>query len=143
MIHSRRSDDAGQALVETIMLGLLMLVPLLWALGVLADLHRAALSSAAAAREAGFDASHASSLTEGADEVARAVHRAFADNGLDPRRVRVAWSADRLARGGAVEVRVAYPVTVFQAPLLGDVGGPWIWVRAEHVARIDRFGSRR
>ena len=46
----------GQAMIETIVLGLLMLVPLVWLLGVLADVHRTSLAAAAAVRAAGFAA---------------------------------------------------------------------------------------
>ena len=124
------------------MLGLLLLAPLVWALGVLADLHRGALAATAAAREAGFDAAHAPSPAAAAVAVDEAVAGAFADQGLEASSARVRWSATPFARGAPVEVTVAYPVTVLQAPLLGRVAGPSIWVRAAHVARIDPYGSR-
>jgi hypothetical protein len=132
----------GQGVIETILLGLLLIAPLIWALGVLSDLHRSALAATAAAREAGFDAAHSPSPAAAAGTVEEAVRTAFLNQGLDPAAARVAWSAPSFARGGAVEVVVSYPVTVLQAPLIGRVAGPSVWVTASHVARIDPYGGR-
>jgi hypothetical protein len=135
-------DQSGQAVIEALLLGLLLLVPLIWTLGVLADLHRSALATTAAAREAGFDAARSPSLTQASAAITRAVEEALADQGLDPAAARVRWSAGTsFVRGNAVDVEVAYPVTVLQAPLLGRVAGPSLWVRARHSARIDPFRS--
>lgn len=139
----RRRASAGFALVETILLGLLLLVPLIWVLTVLADLHRTALAATAAVREAGFEAARSTDPAEAARAVERAVGEAFANQGLDPRVARVEiGGVSGLARGAPIEVEVSYPVTVLQAPLLGRVAGPSIWVRASHIARIDPYRSR-
>jgi hypothetical protein len=136
--------ESGLAVIETLLLGLLFLVPLIWTLGMLADLHRAALAATAAARDAGMDAARASSITAAEGAVEEAVARAFLDQGLNPSRAIVAWSAGpALERGGTVRVRISYPVTILQAPFLGDVAGPSVWVNAEHAARIDPFRSAR
>jgi Na+-transporting methylmalonyl-CoA/oxaloacetate decarboxylase gamma subunit len=140
------------------LLGLVLIVPLIWALGVLSELHRAALATTAAAREAGFDAARAASpadaerrvdaavvaaLTDhGLDPRAAAVVAALTDHGLDPRAAAVTASAAGLERGSAVEVRVVYEVPVLQAPFLGSVGGPSIEVTATHVTRVDPYRSR-
>lgn len=137
----RPARDAGMATLETLLLGLLLTVPLIWGLGVLSELHRAALAGAAAAREAGFDAARSSSRSEAERRIDAAVALAFANHGLDPGRGRVEWTSD-LERGGTVEVRVSYPTAVLQAPFLGSVSGPSIWVRASHVARVDPYRSR-
>lgn len=135
--------DAGQALVETILLGLLLLVPLMWCLGVLADLHRSALGTTAAAREAAADGARSTTPADAARSVDRAVASALDDEGLDPARARVDVSIPAgLERGAPVEVEVAYPVTVLQAPLIGRVSGPSIWVRARGIARVDPYRSR-
>ena len=134
-------QESGQAVVEALLLGMLLLVPLIWVLGVLSDLHRSALAATAAAREAGFDAARSASLSDADATVAEAVHRAFVDQGLDPAVARVRWGAGSLDRGDAVEVEVAYPVTVVQAPLLGRVSGPSVWIRARHIARVDPYRS--
>ena len=123
-------------------MGLLILVPVLWALGVLADLHRSALATTAAAREAGFGAGRSTEVVEAEQAASDAVKRAFANHGLDPSESDVELSLGNLERGSTIEVRVAYPVTVLQAPLLGRVSGPSIWVDASHSAIVDPYRSR-
>ena len=134
--------ERGSALVETMLLGLVLIVPLIWALGVLSELHRAALATTAAAREAGFDAARAASPADAERRVDAAVVAALTDHGLDPRAAAVTASAAGLERGSAVEVRVVYEVPVLQAPFLGSVGGPSIEVTATHVTRVDPYRSR-
>jgi Na+-transporting methylmalonyl-CoA/oxaloacetate decarboxylase gamma subunit len=134
-------NERGMAMVETLLLGLLLLVPLIWTLGVLSDLHRAALATTTAAREAGFDAARAATHGEAQARIDDAVAAALADHGVDPGRARVEWTSD-LSRGGEVELRVSYDVPVLQAPFLGSVGGPAVTVSASHVARVDRYRSR-
>lgn len=129
------------ATIETLMLGLLLLVPLIWALGVLSELHRAALATTTAAREAGFDAARTGSTTEAERRIDAAVASALRDHGLDPGLADVEWTS-ALGRGGEVELRVSYDVPVLQAPLIGSVGGPSITVSASHVARVDPYRSR-
>lgn len=141
-MRSRSSGERGQAVIETFLVGLLLLAPLMWGLGVLADLHRSALAAAAAAREAGFDASRASDPASAARAIEVAVRGAFRDQGLESDDARVQWSLGGLERGAAVQIRVEYPVTVLQAPFLGKVAGPSILVRAAHVARVDPYRSR-
>lgn len=129
-------------MVETLLLGILLLVPLIWALTVLSDLHRGALAASAAAREAGFEAARATSSAAAAKAADAAVRQAFIDEGLEPSDAIVALGASSLQRGSAVTVEVSYPVTVLQAPLLGRVAGPSVIVRARHVARVALYGSR-
>lgn len=135
-------NERGSALVETLLLGLLLLIPLIWALGVLAEVHGAALATTAAAREAGFDAARASTPSEAQRRIDAAVAAAFADHGLDPAGARVDWTPSGLGRGAALELRVSYEVAVAQAPFLGSVSGPSISVSATHVARVDPYRSR-
>jgi hypothetical protein len=129
--------------VETLLVALILLVPLLWLLGVLSDFHRGAIGATAAAREAGIDAASSSDLSSAARAVQRAVQQAFVDEGLNPDRVQVDWKATAgFRRGGTVKVSVEYPVTVAQFPFLGRVSGPSVIVRAIHFARIDPYRSR-
>lgn len=138
-----RAREAGQALIETILLGLLLLVPVMWALGVLADIQRGALATTAAAREAGFEAARAPSRAAAARAIDSAVAQAFRNQGLDPSKASVRVSlAPGLARGTAIEIEVGMKVPVLQAPLLGEVAGPSIGVTARHVARVDPYRSR-
>lgn len=135
--------ERGQALVETLLLGLLLMAPLLWGLGVLADVHRNALAVAAAAREAGFEAARARHAGAARVEGERAVAVAFTDHGLDPAGAAVRWSLGELERGATIAVVVSARVSVLQAPFLGRVSGPSIVVDAKHIARVDPYGTRR
>jgi hypothetical protein len=128
--------------VESIVVGLLLLVPLIWALGVAAELHRGALAATAAAREAGLSAVSSTSVTEAERAAGIAVHEAFVDHGLDARLARASMRTSALARGYPVAVEVSYPIRVVGVPLLGRLSVPVVWVRARHVARVDPFGSR-
>lgn len=67
--------------METILLGLVLFVPVVWALGVLADLHRGALATSAAAREAGFDAARSVDMAEAESSVATACTKRFSITG--------------------------------------------------------------
>jgi hypothetical protein len=134
--------ERGQAVVETILIGLLLLVPLIWALGVLADMHRSALALTAAAREGGAEAARADSRLDAERALDRAVVEALVDHGLDPGQVEVQWSGSPQVRGGVIEINVRYPVTVLQAPLIGRVAGPSAIVEARHVVRVDPYRSR-
>jgi hypothetical protein len=132
----------GSTLVETLLVGLLSMVPLIWLLTVLADVHRGALASTAAAREAGADAGRSTSVAEANGAVDEAVARAFLDHGIPASEAEVSWTTSGgLERGAAVEVQVTYAVPVFQAPFLGGVG-PSIDITARHVARVDPYRSR-
>ncbi|MGH2701651.1 MAG: hypothetical protein ACRDJB_00935 [Actinomycetota bacterium] len=140
---AEQRGEKGQALVESIILGLVLLVPIVWMLMVLADVHRAALASTAAAREAGFDASRSTDNAAADRAVDTAIRLALDNHGLRTEDAVVRWSApEGLTRGARVEVHVAYPVPVVRMPFLGNAGGPAIWVRAVHSARIDPFSSR-
>lgn len=135
-------NERGSAMVETLLLALLLLVPLTWVLGVLSEVHRAALATTAAAREAAFDAARATAPSDAADRVDAAVASALVDHGLDPAGARAQWSGGGLERGALVELRVSYEVPVLQAPFVGSIAGPSIPVTATHVARVDPYRSR-
>lgn len=139
----RPLDDSGQSLIEAILLSLLLLVPLLWVLGVLADLHRSALATTAAVREAGFEAARSTNTTDAEHAASAAIEQALADHGLDPDEADVRLSLNGLERGGTVEVRVRYGVPVLQAPLLGRVAGPSVVIDASHIAIVDPYRSRQ
>lgn len=126
----------GSAMIEVLVLGLILIVPIVWLLGVMAEMHRAALATNSAAREVGWELTRGSS-TRSAD-LAAAV--AFDDHGLGAGLARVSWRG-RLERGGVVTVRVAYPVRVASFPLLGRMSAPVVWVRATHHAHVPAHRS--
>jgi hypothetical protein len=135
--------DTGHAMVEVLLLGLILLVPVIWMLSVFSELHAAALATTSAAREAGFEAARSGDALSAEEGIMTAVRIAVADHGLEPGRADYAWSpAEGWRRGGPVEIIVTYDVPVFQAPLLGAVTQPSISVDARHLTSIDRYRSR-
>ena len=136
-------DDAGHALIEALLLGVLLLIPVVWMLTVFADLHAAALGTTSAAREAAFEAARSADVVEADRQVILLAEASLADHGLDPTLADVTWTPDRgWGRGASIDVVVTYRVPVFQAPLLGQITEPAIAVSARHLATIDRFRSR-
>lgn len=135
-------SERGQALIETLLLGLVMLAPLLWALGILAELHRSALATTSAAREAGFEVSRSSDPILARRSAELAVAIALKDHGLDPSQARVELSIAGLHRSAPIQVVVSYPTPVVAAPFLGSVAGPSVWTHAKSVARIDPYRDR-
>lgn len=137
----RERDQGGMALVEAIVLIVALIVPLVWLLGMLGAVHRAALATSAAVREAGTAAGVSVDGAGAADLAGHAVAMALSDQGLDARRAQVRVSLpDGQHRGARLHVRVRYPVPMLSAPLLEDL--PSIWVTADHLISLDRYRSR-
>lgn len=141
MCHA--DNERGHALVEAMLLGLVFVVPLIWLLSVSADVHGAALGTASAAREAGFEAARSVDAVDADRRISAVVARAIADHGLEPGRIDIEWlPAPGWRRGTSVEVVVSYRVPAFQIPLLGHAPEPNIVVTGRHIATIDRYRSR-
>jgi hypothetical protein len=136
------AEQEGSALLEVIVVGLLLLMPLVWALTVLSDLHRASLAAAAAVNAAATDAARAPSREVAARAVETGVVGALADHGIDPGTADVTFRTSRWTRGGELLVGVGVPVPVTRAPFLGPLAGPNLWTRATGIRRIDPFRSR-
>lgn len=135
--------EDGGALVEALLLGLLLLVPVVWMLSVFAELHAAALATTGAAREAGFEAARTDDAATAERAMTLLIEESMASHGLDPSLAAVRWSApDGWRRGGVLRVAVTYDVPVFQAPFLGAITEASIPVRASHVTVLDRYRSR-
>jgi hypothetical protein len=151
--------ERGAAVVELLVVFLTLVVPLVYAMVVMADVQRALLATSSAAREAGRV------YVTGADRVeaerrARVAYReVLATYGIrsgDPAagmRLRVGCPAELNAEcgggfgpGAEVEVVVTYRVPVARVPFLGAVAGPGVPVGATHHTRVDRYrglGGRR
>lgn len=136
-------DDAGHTLLETLLLGLLLLVPLIWTLAVLSDMHRVALAATAAVREAGAAAARASDASRAEGAARAAIGMALADHDVERGNVVTTVDVGGFVRGARVAVLLEVPVPVFSLPFLGRLSGPEVWVRASHEARIDPYASRR
>ena len=135
--------ENGHAIVESLLLGLVLLVPVIWLLTVLAEVHAAALATSSAVRESGFEAARATDPFAADEGITASAAAALSDHGLDPAMGDVEWSPpDGWGRGETLEVVVTYRVPVFQAPFLGSVSEPFLPVSARHVVAIDRYRSR-
>ena len=135
-------EESGQSVIEVLVLGLALLMPLIWLLSVLAEVHAAALATTAAVRDAGLSAARSTGMQQARSAADRAVAAALSHQGLDPALANAHISLPpAMRRGGRVSVEIAYPVTVGRFPLLGSMGGPSVWVRARHLARIDPYRS--
>ena len=149
-LGSRREE--GAAVVELVVVALTLLVPLVYAMVVMADVQRALLATSAAAREAGRV------YVTGADRVAaerragaayREVLVSYGMRAGDPRaslRLRAGCPAEGASGcaggfgpGAEVEVVVTYRVPVARLPFLGPVAGPSIVIGATHHTRVDRY----
>jgi Flp pilus assembly protein TadG len=135
MTRCWRSED-GAATLEVMVLGVVLIVPLIWLVAVLADVHRAALAVDAAAREVGWELTHHGS----SDTIDEAAAAAFRDQGLDVSRVTVSWDGSG-DRGEVVIVRTSYPVSVASFPWIGALSGPTIQVHAVHRVMAPSYGS--
>jgi hypothetical protein len=136
-------SEQGHSLIETVLLGLLFLVPLVWLLETLSDVHLAALATTNAVREAGFEATRSPNRVSAEKVVERTVTRSFRNHGLQPELAEISLSpATDFGRGASIRIIVSYPVPIIRAPYSDGLTAASLSVRAEHVARIDPFRSR-
>ena len=133
-------DEAGYAVMDAFLVGLILMVPLIWMLIAASSLHRAALASASAVREAGLVASRAGTASDAHGRARAAVARALSEQRVDPdhSRVSLSWAPDRNA---AVRAEVEIPVQVLTIPFLDRRIGPAILVKASHVVHRDPYRS--
>jgi hypothetical protein len=138
---TRERSDAGSAVIELAVLGVLLFGVLVETIVLFGVLQRASLATSAAAREvgrvvalAGSDADAAARAAQVTAETARNHGLAAAD--LHPR------VSGTVARGAHLRVEVATSVPLVHVPFLGPV---WpslsVPVEAEHVVRVDRYRS--
>lgn len=139
------SADAGTAVIEFTVLGLILLVPLVYVMLSVLAVQRAALGVTAAARDAARVYATAGSADR--DVLAAAAARlALHDQGLelDPAGLAVACVGD-CAPGGSVEARVDAHVDLPLLPrvLAGDRSVTSLAVHGAHRERIDAFRARQ
>lgn len=138
---SARSGEEGSSLVETILLVALLLVPVIWMLGALSQVHRAALAATSAAREAAVSAARSADPLGAARAARAAAEAAFADQGLDVGDMQMdASTVGGLGRGSEVRVRIRFPVRILGLPFVQR--DPSIWVGATHATEVDLYRSR-
>ncbi len=111
LTHPRHVKEAGSSLVETLVLGVGLLVPLSISIASMASAQRTALAVAASAREAARAASVASDSQQAWAVATRVAAETLAASGLDPSVATVALEGD-FRRGGHVGVSVSYPMKI-------------------------------
>lgn len=116
-----RRDDDGAAVVEFVVVGVALLIPLAYLIAAAASVNSAVFASTQAVREAGraFTLSHDPAI--GLQRAQAAAQAAFADQGmaLPGRALTIHCPAGRcLAPGSAVEVAVAWDMPL---PWLPDL----------------------
>lgn len=142
----RPRGDGGSALVESTVLAVLLLVPLVYLVVVLGRLQAGAFAVEAAARSAARSYAAAPTEALAADRARAAVRLALDDQGfeVDPDAVTqvTCEAAPCLQPEARISVRVSVDVTLPGVPAGVDAVVPLsVAVEAESVAVVDRFGA--
>jgi hypothetical protein len=144
--------ERGAAVVELLVVFLTLVVPLVYAMVVMADVQRALLATSSAAREAGrvyVTAPDGRAAQRRAQAAYREVLGAYGIGARDPgagMRLRAGCPAAAgpgcaggFGPGAEVRVEVTYRVPVARLPFLGAVAGPGVTVGATQHTRVDRY----
>jgi hypothetical protein len=151
-----REPEQGAAVVELLVVFLTLLVPVVYAMLVVADVQRALLATSSAAREAGRLYVTGASRVDAERRAAVAYREVLATYGVragDPRaamRLRAGCPpegaegcAGGFGPGAEVRVVVTYRVPVARLPFLGAAPVPSLEVGATQHTRVDRFRGLR
>lgn len=142
---ARRGED-GSAVVEFVLFGVLLLLPVLYLVVALSRLHAGAYAVATAAREAGRTFVTAPTEAQAPGRAQAAAALALADQGFRGRgTTRVSCTGTPcLARQGSVSVRTELAVDLpFVPRMVADVVPASITISATHTESVDRFGDDR
>ncbi len=146
-----REGERGAAVIEFVVVFMALVVPLVYAVVVMAEVQRALLAVSTAAREVGRVYVTAATEAEAQHRVEVAYQEVMGNFGYlpgDPRAhvaVRVDCGADApqctggFGPGAEVTVRVTYRVPVARVPFIGAVAGPDLPIGATHHTRVDRY----
>jgi hypothetical protein len=146
-----RDGERGSAVIEFVLVFLALVVPLVYAIAVMADVQRALLASSTAAREVGRVYVTAPSAEEARRRTAIAYGEVLENFGYAPGdpRARLVVRAACPGRtpgcvagngpGAEVLVRVTYRVPVARLPFVGAIAGPDLPIGATHHTRVDRY----
>jgi Flp pilus assembly protein TadG len=150
--RSAGDGERGTATVEFVVVFLTLVIPLVYAIAVMADVQRALLAVSTAAREVGRVYVTASSAADARERATVAYQDVLGNFGYaadDPRAhvdVRAECPAEAppgcsgdLVPGAEVTVVVAYQVPVARMPFVGAIAGPDLQVGATHHTRVDRY----
>jgi hypothetical protein len=150
--HGGGSDgERGAAVIEFVLVFLVLMVPLAYAIVVMADVQRALLTVSTAAREVGRVYVTASTAEEARRRTSIAYREVLENFGYAPGdpRARLSVRAQCTGRtagcvagigpGAEVLVRVTYRVPVARLPFIGAIAGPDLPIGATHHTRVDRY----
>lgn len=132
---SLRPRDRGGSLIESLLLGVVLLLPIAFVVVEFGEIQRAAIGISAASREGGRAFVTASSPSEANERAELAIRRVLSLHRLDPGRSVVSIDG-RLTRGGEVRVHVEYRTPKVPVPLIGEI--PGITLRSAHLEQVDR-----
>ncbi len=107
----RVDGDDGTSLIEVMVIGVGILLPLILSIAAMGAVQRAALGVSAATRDAARSASVASSRSQAADAALRTAAATLAAYGLDAGSASVRIEGE-FERGKQIGVSVGYPVVV-------------------------------
>lgn len=140
---ARRHPDDGNAVVEFVVLGLLLLVPVVYLVVTLGRIQAASFATDGGARSAARIFVTAQDDARGGALATSAARLALLDHGFAPGTDAVAVScsaAPCLTPQGRVVVRVSVDVVLPGVPAALDAVVPThVTVRSTHVATVDRF----
>jgi hypothetical protein len=143
----RWTDDDGNAPLEFITVGMILLLPLVYLVMAMAALQGGSLAVEGAARQAVRVFVQASTVGEGQDMAERAIQFGLKDYGLEAADATVSISCrplpnDCLHRLGSVTIRVSVPVRLPLTPPAVTVNLPLtVPVEAEATEQVSRFWS--
>lgn len=143
-LRRRRGGDAGSAIVEFVVLGVLVTIPVFYLVVVLARLHAGAYAVSLASREAGRTFVTAPSSASAPGRAQSAARIAFQDQGFGGKgRVAVTCAAQPcLTRDAQVRTRAEVAVRLpFVPDFVADVVPSSITLTATHVESVDRYGD--
>lgn len=138
---TRADDDRGSALVEFLVVGVAVLVPVAYLALAATAVQAQVLAGTQAVREAGRAFSTSATATEGRMRAVAAARLAFRDHGLDipAEGLRITCvGGPCLSPGSSVEVHLAWSVALPWAPL-GEIAEPALPLSAEHLVPIDDY----
>lgn len=142
----RHRGERGSAVVEFVVLGVLMLVPLIYLVMTMARLQAGAYAASTAAREAGRGYVTATSQEAAEPRALAAARIAFEDQGFDEGEGALSMDCDGdpcLRPEGRIEVVATVTVPLPFVPAFArDVVPLEVPVSASHVAVVDRFRTR-
>jgi hypothetical protein len=143
--------EQGAAVIEFLLVFVALVVPLVYAIAVMAEVQRAMLAASTAAREIGRVYVTAPARVEAEARMERAYREVMGNFGYAPGdgRAEVAvhtacppglqGCVGGFGPGAEVSVRVTYRVPVAQLPFLGAIAGPDLPVGATQHTRVDRY----